>query len=439
MAEIAGFSYFEFEVDKSGGVVDKAARAQLVHAITQDNSITDVFVISHGWNNNMDEARDLYRRFFATLRTALDGGNYGFVQRKFAVVGVFWPSKKFTDAELIPGGAASVTPPDSMKIAAEQIDEFKADAGRIFDNKDAAELLLQAKALLPKLANNAAVQKEYVELIRQLPDLRAPDYEDAADTFFGMPGDKVMSAMAKPFMPRIKPSTKGGATSLGSASGGAVGIGSVLSGIGNAALNVLNLTTYYQMKKRAGLIGRGALADLLRDLRASKLHLIGHSFGGRLVTAAALGPDGRAQPPLATMTLLQAAFSHFGFAQKYDGTHDGFFRDVVAKTRISGPLLITHSIQDKAVGIAYPLASRLAGQNASAIGDANDPYGGIGRNGAQHTPERIAMPLTSNIVASQLTSGKPHNLNGDTVITGHSDIKEKPEIANAILCAVSKT
>src|SRR4029450_4507756 len=37
----------------------------------------------------------------------------------------------------------------------------------------------------------------------------------------------------------------------------------------------------------------------------------------------------------------------------------------------------------RAVGIAYPVASRLAGTVASAFGDANDKFGGLGRNGAQ--------------------------------------------------------
>ena len=56
---------------------------------------------------------------------------------------------------------------------------------------------------------------------------------------------------------------------------------------------------------------------------------------------------------------------------------------------IKGPLIITHTTSDKAVGMAYPLASLLAGQNASALGDKNSVYGGIGRNGAQRTPEAV--------------------------------------------------
>ena len=62
---------------------------------------------------------------------------------------------------------------------------------------------------------------------------------------------------------------------------------------------------------------------------------------------------------------------------------NGFFRSVVDNRRIKGPILVTYTANDRAVGIAYPVASRLSGTVASAFGDANDKFGGLGRNGAQ--------------------------------------------------------
>ena len=50
-------------------------------------------------------------------------------------------------------------------------------------------------------------------------------------------------------------------------------------------------------------------------------------------------------------------------------------------------MLITHTENDKAVGIAHPLASRIARHDVSALGDEDDPYDGLGWNGAQRTPE----------------------------------------------------
>ena len=123
------------------------------------------------------------------------------------------------------------------------------------------------------------------------------------------------------------------------------------------------------------------------------------------------------------MMLLQAAFSHNGLAEKFDGTHDGAFRTVLQDRRISGPLLITHTKRDSAVGIAYPLASRIARQAAAALGDEGDPYGGIGRNGAQRTPEAVFKTLGDLDAEYGFEPNKVYNLKADRFISGHSDVK----------------
>src|SRR5262245_32301272 len=104
------------------------------------------------------------------------------------------------------------------------------------------------------------------------------------------------------------------------------------------------------MKERAGTVGAKGVAKLLDEFGKSveRIHLIGHSFGGRVVTAAAKASSTNR---LKSMTLLQAAFSHNGFEPAI-----GFFRDVVANSRIAGPIVITHTFNDSAVGIAYPAA-----------------------------------------------------------------------------------
>src|SRR3954464_10140481 len=71
MADVSGFPLVEMQFDKNGnafGPTDGAAAAGFV----ADNGLTDLFVFSHGWNNDMQDARALYRLFFADLRTVLD-------------------------------------------------------------------------------------------------------------------------------------------------------------------------------------------------------------------------------------------------------------------------------------------------------------------------------------------------------------------------------
>ena len=59
-------------------------------------------------------------------------------------------------------------------------------------------------------------------------------------------------------------------------------------------MNVLNFTTYYEMKARAGTVGKNGVGQLIDHLapQVERIHLIGHSFGGRVVAAAAA-----ARPP----------------------------------------------------------------------------------------------------------------------------------------------
>jgi hypothetical protein len=179
--------------------------------------------------------------------------------------------------------------------------------------------------------------------------------------------------------------------------GGVASFGSFLPSILGGIDKFLNLTTWYIMKNRSGIVGGSGVAQAVRDLKASnkniRLHLVGHSLGGRLMAACA---KSLAQNPLLqpdSVSLLEAAFSHYGFSADNGKGTPGFFRDVIAKKVVKGPLLETFSFQDTVVGLTYAIASHLADDNSEAIGDVNDLFGGIGRNGAQKTAESVSIKL----------------------------------------------
>ena len=91
--------------------------------------------------------------------------------------------------------------------------------------------------------------------------------------------------------------------------------------------------------------------------------------------------------PIDSLSLLEAAFSHFGFSPDAGSGQPGFFREVIESRIVRGAMIATFSKQDNVVGTAYAVASRLAHDSLQAIGDSCDPYGGIGHNGAQRTLE----------------------------------------------------
>jgi hypothetical protein len=441
VTDLAGFPCFEVEFRKDGGLVnpgDELGAAQFV----KDRTVTDLFVFSHGWNNDIDDARKLYRNFFTKVRDQRANAEVG--DRRFAILAILWPSIRFADQELIPGGnAAGAGSELPDEVLEDQIDRLKqgfAGEEGFFDRDDAATVLEQAKKLVPDLENDPDARERFIALARSLVQQRPGD-EDAAADFFSLPNDQCLKRLLSPTDRQAGNAAASAAAGLG----GAIrwGVGNFYSGMKAAAERLLNYTTYYQMKERAGLVGRTGAYTVISAIQAEKkdvnVHLIGHSFGGRLVTAAALGPDGA--PPIrpSTVTLLQAAFSHYGFAENYDdGRSDGLFRRVITDGRVAGPVLITHTSNDRAVRIAYAIASRLAGQAGAAVGDAKDFYGGIGCNGAQKTPECAPPGVLLHVnTPYNLIAKKVYNLRAD-VIQNHNDIC-KDEVAYALLRAVATT
>ena len=436
------FAYFPIRFDRNARVIapgDIALRAFLKKAASQT---TDLIVICHGWNNDMAEAENLYTELLANAADLLGEGKLpGLADHRLAVLAVLWPSKKFAESELIPGNAAGAGDRVDVKALSLQIDALLGS----FDSPNEAATLMGMQRVLSRLKDSDSACEEFVKLARSLVRAGQPDRLDGSDRFFIDPPLKVFQKLGKPvsFTATALPGNGSGGTA--GQGGSALGIGDLFSGVGSAARNVLNLITYYQMKERAGLIGATALNPLLRGIRrdhpALRLHLVGHSFGGRLVSATAAGASATTLLQAESMSLLQAAFSHYGFAHNWDQqNNDGVFRRVVEKKAIRGPLIITHTTSDLAVGMAYPLASLLAGQNASALGDQTSDYGGIGRNGAQKTPEAQDGNLIPAGGTYRFVAGRLHNLNarnsaGD-LIRNHGDVGNR-DVAYAVLSAIA--
>ncbi len=437
----------ELEFDKNG----KPAHPEQVDAVSaavKASNATDLIVMSHGWNNDMSEARSLYKGLRDHIAAQLPNVP-GAAGRTFVIAGVLWPSKKFAESELIPGGAAAASDSKADGIIQKQLDTLE----KLIDDKKSAKDFEKAKKAAAKMDDDSVdgkkAQQEFVAFVlghlpKELADHGTEPHAEAMRTF---DKTKLLDTLGRPTVEAPAPH-RGGATSIGAGApaakphGGAAGLGDMFGGIKAGAMNLLNFVTYYQMKNRAGDIGRGGAATALQTIKDAspglKIHLIGHSFGGRLVTAVALGPDGQGALGVSSMSLLQAAYSHYGLGAKEDGIADGFFRRVITEKRVSGPVIITHTRNDKAVGTAYAMASRVARQVGAALGDASDQYGGMGSNGAQHTPEVVKETLHDPGTAYTFADGKVYNLLADKFVSGHSDIANDP-VGFAVASAIGAT
>ncbi|GAA1959215.1 hypothetical protein [Microbacterium deminutum] len=420
--------YADVEFDKKGAVVD----AQQVKAVDEllAKHPTDVVILSHGWNNSHTDAKALYERLIdsiVTVRPQVTGAH----DRDLVVVGVLWPSIQWAPPEDTGAGAGFADEQDALE---------QEIADRIENPATRKKLL----ALVPHLETSSDAQKKFLELLRStLPKTSKGEDDSAFEVLKTASAEEVLDAARGGAATDDAPPEVGGAAGIDPAGlppltddleGGGAGF---LDSIVNAARNLVNVTTYYTMKERAGVVGTKGIASLLDHIHSTapdaRLHLVGHSFGGRAVTAAALAT----KAPVSSLSLLQAAYSHFGMARDWDGGgKNGLFTKVPLK--VDGPIIATFTRNDKAVGLAYPIASRLAQQIGVSLGDENDPYGGIGRNGALKTPGSVSATLLDVGGTYSFTGHEVWSLNGDSFITGHSDITGR-QVGYAVLSAVTGT
>lgn len=436
MSKIAGIPYAEAQFDKNGAPTN---------TVSIPDGTKDVIVIAHGWRNDANDATTLYTDFFTNFAKDDVVNPQRVGGRSRAVIGVFWPSKNFDPliAAQAPAAAHNVadvgdseSDAESQKKLVDALESLKK-AG-VFDEPAQREALSAAQALVPDLDKKATARAAFIQHLRSLMDPAAANDEDASDRFLkNDPQDlfKRLSIPASAVDPAV-PKT-GKALSLEDPTGKhPVGVGHAagfldfFKGPAAAGINAVSYLSYFLMKQRAGTVGANGVAPMIDRLaqQADRIHLIGHSFGGRVIAATAFASK---TDKLHSMSFLQAAFSHNGFSPS--GKMNGYFRPVIEKKRVRGPLIATHTKNDSAVGIAYPLASRISGTVAAALGDENDKFGGLGRNGAQqmNNGEVVKAELLATGQTYQFQPGLIHNLLADAFISNHGDVTG-PQVAAAV-------
>ena len=261
------FFQFDLEFTKDGHIHDKA---QVEKVLDNVSEFTDVIVIAHGWNNDMDEARELYDGLFASVTQVRGTGIVsGLENRKFAVARVFWPSKKFADEELIPGGGAASATLENDAALIRLLEEMKRDPTRLggqdLDPKRESNIN-ELKRLVPQLETDRSARREYIFLLRAILDVSEAHVDDGSEEFFTLDPEKIFDGFTQPVRAPAGQGL-GGATSI---TGSEKPLGDLISGVKAAARRIANFTTYSEMKQRAGTVGRGAVAQIIARLRDAK-------------------------------------------------------------------------------------------------------------------------------------------------------------------------
>ena len=418
--EIAGRPHWEVGFDERGTPNQGEVNALLTELPGRD--LTDLLVLAHGWNSDRGQARRLYQLYFQQVPGLLAQGGS---QARVGTLGVVWPSKRWADepeptGELAGGGAAGLG--DAAEPAPPPPDpDLVEDLKDVFTGDDQRRALDELARLLAERPEDPAALARFQDLMGELTRTADDDPagEDHGET--ALLTDEPQEVFGR-FADAVPQTGEGGAAGLGDAFGR----------LWNGAKEALRQLTYFEMKKRAGAVGRQGLGPLLGRIHQAdpevRIHLLGHSFGARLVSFALAGLPEEADSPVKSLYLLQGAFSHFAFADALpmDRARGGALKGMAA--RVDGPLAASFSVHDLAVGKLYPLAALSSRDDAAGLDDQLFRWGGIGHDGAQAVEATVAT-LGPVGTAYPFSSGRFVNLDGNGVINrggppsgAHSDI-----------------
>lgn len=398
------------------------------------NGVTNVFFFCHGWQGDIPSAKKQFGEWIKTFDQSADKAKAASIFPGFnpLYIGLHWPSLPFGNETVGSGSFAAEGAAENPESGADVFSQYLQHLGGIDDaGLEQAAIATPLRVIVEAAKKNVAPEELPADVRQAYLDLNAalglgaegvtapPDADRGA-----FDPDAVFEALNE--------------------EGAAFG-GINLSGL----LGPLATLSYWTMKKRARTIGENGMHIFLKELlqtTSARIHLMGHSFGTIVVSSMVGGPKAQAPlpRPVASLVLVQGAVSLWTYSPDIPlkgNNRNGYFSPILNQNKIQGPLVTTRSKFDKAVGVLYPLASRVSGGADFAPGLPE--FGAIGTYGIQGLPDSQKQDMT--MLAAQASyafdRGKVYNLDGSDfiskgngIIGAHSDVAG-PEVAHAIWSA----
>lgn len=404
--------------DRDGSCIAPRTRADILRTAAGDE-ISDVVVFAHGWNNDRQVASERYADFIAEFKAMQSRHGLPPVDGVL-LVGILWPSTTlvFGDERVLAMAGAGAAGSELAELAAlvdpSDRERFLDLAGRTSltpaEGADLARCLPTELGLSEDEApeddggdGRPTTVWQHLPGVDDERELSADEIAEALDNF-GLEG------------------------SAGTANGIVEGD---LTAAGGGFLDprkVIRVLSVRQMKDRAGAVGAAGVARFLEDLlRAStaRVHLVGHSYGARVVLAAVCATRDVRQ--VRSMLLLQPAVSHLCFADRVPDTERrAGFAD--APDRVALPILATYSPHDRPLRTFFHLALWRRGDlgELSMAARARTPkYGALGGFGPSELGARADwLPMSLPPTRYDVTPGRVSvvALDGDLAISGHGDV-----------------
>lgn len=415
--------------------------------------ITDVFLMSHGWQGDIPAAKDQYDRWIAAMaKNEADIQKMQQLRPGFRplLIGLHWPSKPWGDENLnaVTTDKTIVSFEATDNSQEELINQYSQSIADTEAARDALRTIFSAATEYDVAPDTlpSEVREAYKVLIKEASS--SSEGEDAdgwgESESLNLDPDSVYEASLAQEDQDVS-----------------FGIETSVKSAADAFLNVPRLLSFWKMKDRARKIGQTSGFNLLNRLQqvtdnSVRFHLMGHSFGCIFVSAIVAGTDQKnLLRPVNSLALIQGAFSLWAFCANvpYRNNLAGYFRSIITGNKVAGPIITTQSIYDKAVKNAYPMAGTLGilgGQDIDFSVDTSiyPGVGAIGCYGIQGDGLNISTDITYMQPLDKpykFEPGKIYNLNSndyiyvppsllDQFIGAHNAI-DKPEVAHAVWSA----
>jgi hypothetical protein len=433
-----GLAYYLVPFNKRGDErkwADGTVTSQIVLRELSARPITDVFIFSHGWQGDVREAKAEYANWISAMAACRDDISAMQQYRPNfmpLLVGVHWPSLPCGDEEL--RAAAGSTDYTAMMNC---IAECVADT---VPARRASQVILEAAQRPEPDSLPQDVVRAFIILHQQA------GLQDRGVA--GRPGNDSKRFDPQKLYKHLK--SKRNAAAIGAGTAGEAQLASTSDSI---ILLIIRNLSFAVMKDRGRLVGETGVHQFLRRLQMAappkrdvNFHLMGHSFGCIVMSAALAGPNGNvtAIRPVKSLSLIQGALSIWSYTSSipYSPAQAGYFLPMLRKRSVAGSIVTTQSVHDRALHWWYPLAAQyydqlpMAGPNAPEYPE----YAGVGAWGIQGEDCKARnLKLLPSSAEYGFLPGAIYNIESSDVIrtilgfaTGaHSDIAH-PEIAHLV-------
>lgn len=420
--------------DKRGRCTAPQARSDILNEVRSGN-YSDVIVFSHGWNNDWTTASARYDHFIdGYMRMRRERGLPVPAGFRPLLIGIFWPST----ALVMPWERAPRIAANGRELHDAEADQENREIESLaeaIDDRDLDEFYELARSPRPLTRAEA----------HRLAEIMLPLYHTSTEADRELhpsdpPGDidptevlEIWEAAARSQGRTTQVDDDGyfiNPPTSDAAAPQAAGLPGFLD-----PRQIVRLLTVYQMKDRAGVVGTrgvGPLLDEILELQRTNggghLHLLGHSYGGKVMLSAVAAT--RSSKQVTSLLLLQPAVNGWCFAADVDGRgYAGGYRPVLE--RIEHPVFTTFSTHDVPLTRFFHLAVRRRsdlGELKIAGWDRPHPpsdyaaLGGFGPSGLDDG-ECSFIPMPAIGQSYVLDGGhEVHALEADDVIGGHGDI-----------------